>query len=725
MTDESTTAIPSISMAVNPGESNDSERNSRGEDSFVSLTLHDQTFEEPLVQNEKNGLHRPRATKFGSIKDAMVLMPYVDGDVRAKRSCVTDSVTLRSAVPLISPDNSTAERRCPPHVVMPMIPLKKRSGTRASFPSQPFPTKATKMGTEFVHNTSTDAVPDEQSTPTYFLDHESYHDRVVDKYLEKKYKECVLSGHTTLPDIPLVADVFAKRAGPKLYEETLAAASCISCEQPSSLCNEGEDSNFEEHNFLLKNADQKEHGVLGDSLEFLSLVAPEVETKSGMGSETDIPPPSPRVQYKTKRNDDFDHSCLRRSPEPDQREGTADKEAFLSPTESTGATSIETVEKEVTDEYAPIDLTRASSDDLYTSLLSLDPQLTFDNGASEKGDGNDTPRFTMSVQTTQAALSRVTPDPSRTNHKYPHLDHTFLEGNMMIEEIVDRNMPTPIMEEYSLRHSVGPFMLPVSTQIHPCTMAPESMSRNILDMSLDQVIPTLDPFLLNLDPMDERSESVLDMKQNPFYQDDEVFHWYCDDQKQDHMDFNNSIDQFLPHQMITHPYQHHVRAPKRVSICPADVQTSLAHSHWNSIPERTLGATGSCVVSEGTLKKNKKAPTKDNSKKSAVKRARTEDFPGNFDVSYLSSLESISTTNNSSDEATNNKEPKKKKKPPNRNSEEPNFSENHKRVWLQHYKDFKDFVRFHGHGLVPHDYPQNKMLARWVKRQVRNFPRCG
>ena len=49
------------------------------------------------------------------------------------------------------------------------------------------------------------------------------------------------------------------------------------------------------------------------------------------------------------------------------------------------------------------------------------------------------------------------------------------------------------------------------------------------------------------------------------------------------------------------------------------------------------------------------------------------------------------------------------------------FKPFHEEKWTLRYKELLSFHHQHGHAAVPHTYPANPQLARWVKRQRRQF----
>jgi hypothetical protein len=49
------------------------------------------------------------------------------------------------------------------------------------------------------------------------------------------------------------------------------------------------------------------------------------------------------------------------------------------------------------------------------------------------------------------------------------------------------------------------------------------------------------------------------------------------------------------------------------------------------------------------------------------------------------------------------------------------FKPFHEEKWTIRYKELLSFHQLHGHAAVPHTYPANPQLARWVKRQRRQF----
>ena len=51
----------------------------------------------------------------------------------------------------------------------------------------------------------------------------------------------------------------------------------------------------------------------------------------------------------------------------------------------------------------------------------------------------------------------------------------------------------------------------------------------------------------------------------------------------------------------------------------------------------------------------------------------------------------------------------------------PTFRAFHEKKWDERLLELREFRREHGHSLVPHTYPPNPQLARWVKRQRRQY----
>ena len=49
------------------------------------------------------------------------------------------------------------------------------------------------------------------------------------------------------------------------------------------------------------------------------------------------------------------------------------------------------------------------------------------------------------------------------------------------------------------------------------------------------------------------------------------------------------------------------------------------------------------------------------------------------------------------------------------------FKPFHEEKWSHRYKELMHFHQEHGHAAVPHTYPPNLQLARWVKRQRRQY----
>ena len=52
---------------------------------------------------------------------------------------------------------------------------------------------------------------------------------------------------------------------------------------------------------------------------------------------------------------------------------------------------------------------------------------------------------------------------------------------------------------------------------------------------------------------------------------------------------------------------------------------------------------------------------------------------------------------------------------------ESRFKPFHEEKWASRYQELVLFYKEHGHSAVPHTYPKNAQLARWVKRQRRQY----
>ena len=48
---------------------------------------------------------------------------------------------------------------------------------------------------------------------------------------------------------------------------------------------------------------------------------------------------------------------------------------------------------------------------------------------------------------------------------------------------------------------------------------------------------------------------------------------------------------------------------------------------------------------------------------------------------------------------------------------EPSFRRHQEKQWIEQFNELFKFKELHGHCLVPHTYPKNQVLSRWVKRQ--------
>lgn len=49
------------------------------------------------------------------------------------------------------------------------------------------------------------------------------------------------------------------------------------------------------------------------------------------------------------------------------------------------------------------------------------------------------------------------------------------------------------------------------------------------------------------------------------------------------------------------------------------------------------------------------------------------------------------------------------------------FKPFHEEKWNEHLEELRSFKKTYGHCLVPHTFPENQNLARWVKRQRRQY----
>jgi hypothetical protein len=201
--------------------------------------------------------------------------------------------------------------------------------------------------------------------------------------------------------------------------------------------------------------------------------------------------------------------------------------------------------------------------------------------------------------------------------------------------------------------------------------------------------------------------------------------------RKDHWDFTGST--MVPHyDVLTHPYQQYPHFVGYGSNFPSSntgmspfITNDLIPTQLNTFG--TMKKGGNEVIPVDSMSGDVLVrPVTTHSKNASGKRKRqgTSDpkDPASKKKRHKKALK-VSTTSISG-ESINNKNLTCKRKMPQRKNNEPHFSASHRRVWLKHYEDFREYVRLNGHGLIPHDYHQNKMLARWVKRQVRHEFRC-
>ncbi len=701
---------------------------------------------------------RSSTTKPSSMQNGRKPITPLD---REKQLSADDPFILRGAFSLISPDNhdsprqsrdaginsssivnKTVESKRPPRVSIPTRPLVNMSSAAANLRDHSQQqNRIAEMQSRYTKSSGavSCSAPQHQDRvihegEKYMLDHESYQESVVNEYLEKKYRECVLSGMPTLPTIHSVVGVSSRPVETLLHDDILVAASRLCCEHPSALSNE--DNECSDINLAFDYTGQWKHE---DTIKISSCGTTATSTTANTNEEHNYPQ-QPANVWKERSPQNATSSHFGQS----SNQAATNKDILSSPTESIGASSIETVEKDVSDDYAPIDLTRASSDDLYKSFLGFDPQLPFKTiNSAERADADDPLSFDFLVQTSHSTMSRVSPEQPQTHKDCQEPIHVDRGGTE--REIVDHQMPNLVFEEYLHPYSSDPFLFTLSADAPSCNILLHGMSGKVQRKPFNETDPSLDKFFRNLENMvDSRSDPFLISQQEQFHQDDEMSRWYWDEQQLDHQNFSNDISSSLSREMIAQSLQHNARVPKRVSIDPSDMKSSSALDNLNTVDlsqcgfvqDHGFGRMGPDLMSEElsipivVASNNASVTCKsggEDDPSPAIKRRRM------LEQAVVSSLHESSSQEKSSTKRRikerNALECKKasqhKRKTPHRNCNEPNFSENHKRVWLQHYQDFQEFVRFHGHGLVPHDYRKNKMLARWVKRQVRYSPSCN
>ena len=582
-------------------------------------------------------------------------------------------------------------------------PLKKQLCSTSTDPS-PARSTATEQKAKdqkVLHSAGAD---DSAGIEKYFSDHKAYQDSLVNDYLEQKYRECVLNMPVVLPGLVNMQ------------------GAAWSSEMP----------------FL---ADPPTHSDVSSGQKYAPFCTETSTSKSsrtvimaGHGKSVPPPPPSPEcdelvVDLKT---DLMDEPCS-------------------SPTGSYGVSSIETIEKDVSDDYAPIDFTRANSEDLYKTLLKFDTQLDLME-APENGNDTDVdaeaesldflfPSPSLQSQHTTKTAMRVSPDPIRYFHLFEERVAATGAESLVLDEdldVLDHQMPFLVPDDDTFQHydpffeSIGSGEYTATTNLLSDDGTDPSDIHNT-DPAL-QIKETTDQLYLLQERNEQSFES--DPAFGPSLDHFETFQWGENHRWHDHVDGNSSY----PHLVGEHMFQplQNIRAPKRVSFAPAEVKTTIARVldfenqprpyKENTVPlSKITDATISELVQ--TVLKNtfesaegapracsagkRKTKTKENSKAKTFKSSPQKKMKIASPAPLMSKTVLGSPPSKAKDDDWNRNEnkasPMVSKK----------FSKAQGEKWLKHYQDAIEFGRREGHCAIPLVYPNNKELAGWAKRQVR------
>lgn len=420
----------------------------------------------------------------------------------------------------------------------------------------------------------------------HLFENQTYQDSLLNDYLDKKYEECVLKVPSRLPNI-----------------------------QPPKL-----DDKFASANFLLN----EQYGTLffagtGASGAHEPVFEPSqhVPRSSGQG-ELLMPLPLP-------------HSFMDALPEADNvtniplqegGDGTDEKKIH-------GSKSGLYPADIACEDYTPIDLSRASSEDLFRALLTPNTLsratsdslfktligmgskpafklLSAEERPAEEGEwpSHYAARERIPAAASMNTMTRVSPDPTQHIQPYSHPAETPApRGRSLIEDVTptDHQMPSLVCEENSFRRlGAETSLLPVAAPVYANAISPEGGAP--MDIDITAAVPVVASITYQethaglpsensqhavngrgvFHYLDDRplhqgghAHEVTDIafgqQQGHFFQDVDIFDW--DDRQHDHKDFGNSFYPYTHHDddmASLHHNEHHVRAPKRVSFISTD-----------------------------------------------------------------------------------------------------------------------------------------------------------
>lgn len=650
------------------------------------------------------------------------LMPSIGEMFRSKEPCAVSAATRRSSSNSLSPYDSSMSVHPIGFKSMKNMSLAKTDTPLDVIPSGPLTVKkwtapVGSLATKTSKDNSTEIHPDdvgslqktsttvprrhdqvERDVESLFYDQDSH----VNEYLDKKYRECVLKGSSTCPTVPLVFEPkFCKRQDQQQqpHQDTLVAASLLSKDEPFVPLDQGIVASHVTETTLssaLSDFAYKEE-------ELLSLLKHATSNQSEDKGNSNNEPMDAHVSKNLREAHDA----------AGKDAGRAMADMNISPPSPSGSgcsSSLETIEQDISDDYGPIDLTNADSDTLYETFFGWDPEIQLDPSTNTV-EGAPLSFVFSDDETKGEFISRVSPDPSQTHHPFVYQQTkgtTSQDVDHLVPIFPDDFMPPSDLDKVpwhdcgdSLLNgngADGQYLLPV---LHP-------MGQLLNQCSTGGNVDTADS----------------EYKQGSFMElDDEIIHWQWDFPQKDHWDFTGRM--LLPRDVLTHPYQQHPQRQGLGSDISSDVRASFRPNFVTPInpkPFHILKKGGYEVVQVDSISGDRLVRAMTDSKDTPGTRKRqAKSGPRGSTTKKKRITKAIEDSDaDAAGDSINLKNPPSKRKIPHRNTNEPQFSASHKRVWLKHYEDFREYVRLNGHGMVPHDHSKNKMLARWVKRQVRH-----
>jgi Helicase associated domain len=189
-------------------------------------------------------------------------------------------------------------------------------------------------------------------------------------------------------------------------------------------------------------------------------------------------------------------------------------------------------------------------------------------------------------------------------------------------------------------------------------------------------------------------------------------------QQQNQMHYSSSSDQSAA---VSIPYphggnNHHSREQSYLAIdryqrnqavTPMESLSSTMITKTKSIPRSSTHRSSSTTL----LSNNISAHSKSTTKTSRPKQMKAEYDVDHDDDDHVGN--DIDEDNNHNDDDDDDDEDDE--------SGTNRFKPFHEEKWTSRYKELLAFHQLHGHAAVPHTYPANPQLARWVKRQRRQY----